>query len=108
MKTVSLSDIGGEFSVLDCPLCGESLLHQRDVTVFTRAHEDGPVTRSSIPSNGDLPFDCVRGNPAPDNPSDRRQGLRIAFECEQCADKLSLCIAQRKGETLIWWDLPDA
>jgi hypothetical protein len=39
------------------------------------------------------------------NPSERRQGLAIAFSCEDCDAKLELTIAQHKGNTIVEWRL---
>ncbi len=38
------------------------------------------------------------------NPSDRRQGMIIRFECENCGPNgIELCIAQHKGNTIVHW-----
>jgi hypothetical protein len=41
---------------------------------------------------------------SPDNPSTRRHGLIIDFECETCsANPIQLRFAQHKGTTLVSW-----
>jgi hypothetical protein len=37
------------------------------------------------------------------NPSGRRHGLAIAFDCEGCGDEIELTIAQHKGLTAFAW-----
>jgi len=38
------------------------------------------------------------------NPSKRRDGIRIAFECEACGPVQPLVIYQHKGETFVEWE----
>lgn len=87
--------------VLCCPRCGEENLHQCRIEAFNRECEDAPSVAVTIDQhNGSrLPRLGVTG----ENPSSRRQGLLIYFECEQCDAKPALAVAQHKGATLIGW-----
>ena len=112
-KAISV-DAGG---ALNCPDCGDNYLHHRDTTIFERG-EDGDTT-TVIAQNGrsaqvsDFPSDDTC------NPSWRRNGLIIEFECEHChgpswdpatdehipsnAPPLRLAIIQHKGNTFMEW-----
>ena len=96
-------------SAIACPLCGDFYMHQGAVEVFSREHEDAPsksfVVGSTI-SHGS-------GDP---NPSGRRNGLLIEFECEPChmyedseyqGRPLKLAIYQHKGATFIEWHIDE-
>jgi hypothetical protein len=86
--------------VLTCPCCGGGHLHQVKVDAYWRT-EDASTGIHDQSSLGDPVFvDAnMRGNP-----SARRHGLVIHFECEECpAPDLDLAIWQHKGETLIAW-----
>jgi hypothetical protein len=86
---------------LRCPWCGGDYLHQRRVEVFHRHREEGPSVGVTV----------ERGVPIADlsasNPSERRQGLLIFFDCENCdleAQDLPLAFYQHKGRTFVeWW-----
>ena len=86
---------------LKCPRCGSHYLRQGRVTVFDRK-EDGELTTVTTVAGGLaathlLPSDQVA------NPSGRRHGLAIAFDCEGCGDGIELTIAQHKGNTVFTW-----
>jgi len=40
------------------------------------------------------------------NPSRRRQGVVITFECEQCGPGLEWTLAQHNGESFAAWRIP--
>lgn len=88
-------------STLICPRCKNGNLHQTSCTTFWRESEDADsgkiVTTSheSIVENSHL----MSGNP-----SNRRDGIVIRFDCEQCAAGPMLSIKQHKGTTYIGWD----
>jgi transcription elongation factor Elf1 len=85
---------------LRCPRCGGDYLHQGRVEVFHRKVEDGPWRGITV-DRGVPIADCS----AP-NPSERRQGLLIYFECEFCdleSSDLPLAIYQHKGRTFVEW-----
>lgn len=100
---------------LVCPNCGGSYLHQGGIDWYTRESEEDtygfhfrhhkagfiqPITpRPNILIDHDM--SC--------NPSERRDGLRIYFECEDCSAaknnfKKKLVIFQHKGQTFVEWE----
>jgi hypothetical protein len=102
-----------EDGVLLCPNCGEGCLHHVAVDAFTRSVEDGDSDRISA-SREPAVAACM---PA-DNPSRRRDGVRVAFSCEFCESKFmqsggidtamprrifALHIIQHKGNTFMEW-----
>ena len=98
------------YSSLICPVCGEGYLHQGAVVSCFREREDAP-SRAVMLTGGDLMLDAIATNPSP-----RRDGLYIKFECEIChgADRpvddtppYYLTIFQHKGYTYIYWELPN-
>jgi len=96
VNTVIYDDEG-----LMCPNCDSFNLHHRTVTVFDR-YEDAEMThvitvKRGIPTTHRVPS---RGC---GNPSTRRDGLTIDFECENCEAGLTLQIAQHKGSTYLSW-----
>lgn len=89
---------------LMCPECGGDYLHHGVVEVFVRDREDsetGLVTKTGPCSSS---VNVGRVESMKGCPSLRRDGLRIAFECEHCGD-VGLCleIAQHKGQTFMEW-----
>lgn len=106
-KAISV-DAGG---ALDCPDCGDNYLHHRNTTIFERSEDDKFTT--VIAQNG---TDAqVSDFPSEDtcNPSHRRNGVIIEFECEHChhdgEEELNglplhrLAIIQHKGNTFMEW-----
>lgn len=85
-KTITTSDMGGATDLL-CPRCGADNLHHGAVNRYDRA-EDG----------AEAPYNRAEGNP-----SARRGGLTVDFECEGCGDGIQLTLAQHKGSTEIGW-----
>lgn len=82
-----------------CPVCSENTgLHQQSAEVFFR--EDGADTGVSlkISEKGFQP------TPMGENPSPRRDGIRINFCCE-CGARSSLAIVQHKGQTIVAWEI---
>jgi hypothetical protein len=96
----------GDEALLLCPRCGEDYLHQGRVEVFARS-EDATTGLHTTTDAEDVRVDHdLRANP-----SARRQGLTIAFDCELCdggddAPGLVLTIAQHKGRTFLAWRAP--
>ena len=93
------------YLTLHCP-CGSENLHQRETTIFER-YEDEPMTTVIAQKGRDVE---VYHSPSEDtrNPSARRHGLIIRFECEQCSigkysKRLELAIWQHKGSTFVGW-----
>lgn len=90
------------YGQLNCPCSGEGNLHQGNVTIFMR-REDGNTT-TVIAQDGRSAQ--ISDFPSADtcNPSPRRSGMLIEFECEQCPEaKLQLAIFQHKGHTFMEW-----
>ena len=86
----------GDFAML-CPGCGSANLHHEVVEVFNRSSEDSD-TGLHIEIEGLTVFQ----NPQMQrNPSSRRTGLVIHFECEPCESPVWLRITQHKGATLL-------
>lgn len=107
-------DAGG---ALNCPDCGDNYLHHRGTTIFERSEDESLTT--VIAQNGrtaqvsDFPSDDTC------NPSSRRNGVIIEFECEQChgygwdpvkeeeiksnEPPLRLAVIQHKGNTFMEW-----
>mgnify|MGYP000379070245 CR=1 FL=1 len=93
-------------SELVCPACGENYLHQRSVAVWDRG-EDSAITRETTVSLAVSTMMAASEDCA--NPSTRRQGLSIMFECETCLEENKdheLCFAQHKGVTVVFWRVP--
>jgi hypothetical protein len=90
---------GGE--VLMCPRCNYDFMHQDSAVEYQRHPYDDPSSGRSIKRTTDGQISIV----TKENPSPRRDGLRIAFECEGCGSVGDLCIAQHKGQTFVWWDV---
>jgi DNA-directed RNA polymerase subunit M/transcription elongation factor TFIIS len=92
-------DSYGSFSVLNCSLCGGENVHQQDVEVFIREEDANKGLHVSITSE---PQSFKVDENMNDNPSPRRQGLKIKFWCEQCGTSSYLYILQHKGETIMF------
>lgn len=91
---------------LICPRCGSTYLHHIGVTVFDRKEDAQQVVRTSV--DGASSSMAIVSSSDSGNPSDRRDGVVVAFRCEQCGggtetDRIELTIAQHKGETLVKW-----
>lgn len=84
-----------------CPRCGSTYLHQGRVTIFDRG-EDGEQTAVTTVDCG-LAATHLMPSGEIANPSSRRHGLAIAFDCESCSDGIELTIAQHKGCTEFKW-----
>jgi hypothetical protein len=74
--------------------------------VFDRK-EDSASTVRSLVTGSSVTVGIVDSNHA-GNPSSRRDGIVIDFECEQCGggtdeNRIELTIAQHKGSTEIGW-----
>lgn len=92
---------GADRSVLHCPNCdGEHLSHGQ-VRIFDRREDDVQVLLTKV--NGNRSVVETLPNDTSDNPSARRDGLVIDFNCETCGGTAALLIAQHKGQTEIGW-----
>lgn len=88
-----------------CPKCGGNNLHQYTVHTFHRGEDEDKVINTSAYMDGTEVK--VVPNDETDNPSSRRHGLTIEFECENChqtaGDSFRLNILQHKGCTYMVW-----
>jgi hypothetical protein len=90
---------------LRCPCCGQGYLHHKSVTAYDRQEDEEMLTRTKV-ENGMVASHLVPHNA--DNPSQRRHGLVIEFDCENCrADPIQLRFAQHKGVTHVSWRYVD-
>ena len=98
----------GYDAALHCPNCGGENLHQTKIEVFDRGEDDYGAHIRTIAGEGQTKIDRDMTM----NPSARRNGLRIHFECESGmteSGKKSTCapvlnIYQHKGTTYVRWD----
>lgn len=97
--------------ILLCPRCGkDSYLHHQGVSYFARQEDGAFGTRVDVREKDvdEIPFHqvCVSTdthNRLVENPSRRRGGIAISFWCELCGGSYEFCIAQHKGQTLVFW-----
>lgn len=85
--------ISGE---LECPSCGSRYLSHKKIKIFERKEDEElglhiEVEGMSVSADQDL-FG---------NPSSRRNGLMIQFQCEECGGDPVMLISQHKGNTVI-------
>lgn len=90
-----------ETASLVCPSCDSEYLHQYKVTVFNRS-EDADLTSVTTVVGG-LAATHLQPSEGCRNPSSRRQGVAIEFNCEGCRNRIELTLAQHKGATHIGW-----
>lgn len=97
LKTVekNLFDAGFR-NILSCPGCGEEYLHHRTIKVFERS-EDSKTGIHVVIKGENVAVDTDLAG----NPSSRRNGLLIEFDCEHCLAKPVLSIEQHKGSTYV-------
>ena len=99
--------INANDGLLVCPKCNGTYTHQSNIEVFNRTREDDPTGSRFYIVGGTVAFSSSMA----DNPSSRRQGVRIYFYCEHChyegdrpADRpplYEMIIYQHKGGTFI-------
>lgn len=82
--------------VLHCPCCDSPYLHQKSIECFNRDEDN--TNGNHIFINGDT---VNIDRDISGNPSSRRQGLRIGFECEECKNYSYMSVYQHKGNTFI-------
>ncbi len=80
-----------------CPACGSAYLHHYKVEVFRRDKEDADKGVHAVVWGSSV----IVGNSMKDNPSSRRDGLRILFSCEGCPSISEMTLVQHKGSTLL-------
>lgn len=92
---------------LQCPHCDEGYLHHSAIASFTRLVEDGDCMLHATQLKGDTGIPSFVSQLTKNqfkNPSERRSGIRIKFDCEICENYSDLCIAQHKGSTYMWME----
>lgn len=90
-----------ESSLLHCPGCREFYLHQGKITVYERGEDEETTVVTTV--DHDRLSRAKLVSESSGNPSRRRHGLTIDFDCEHCGTVYELCIAQHKGETELSW-----
>jgi hypothetical protein len=79
-----------------CPCCESEFLHQQEVMVYERNEDENTV----IETHATRGRTTKRRTAGTDNPSPRRQGLRVIYWCEQCETTSAYTSFQHKGNTL--------
>jgi len=79
-----------------CPCCNSEYLHQQEVIVYERKEDETTVIETHATWRGTT----KRRTAGKDNPSPRRQGLRVIYWCEECDAKSVYVSLQHKGQTL--------
>lgn len=107
-RSLSNALVTGDYEcAVECPKCTEafSSLHHSTIKVFNRDSEDQTTgLYTELSSNA---IETHRILPS-GNPSSRRDGLTVRFNCEQCGPNVAtLCIAQHKGSTFMYWQIND-
>jgi hypothetical protein len=96
---ITLSDDAGQ--LMHCPACGHGYTHHERIEVFQRDIEDAKTGLHISAEGTDMDIDRDMA----DNPSYRRNGIRIYFSCESCCSddsdhpRFSVTIVQHKGRT---------
>ena len=83
---------------LTCAGCGGEWLHHFRIEVYQRVTEDGAGLRCTIDDDGTSKW---RRDDMTNNPSSRRDGVRIILRCELCDAITALTIRQHKGQTIL-------
>ena len=94
MQPAFSSPQGGYDAELLCPKCNGNYLHHHRVEIFEREEDQDHGIHLTV-QDGSVSTDTSMTN----NPSSRRHGLAIHFECEMCGTQSIFSIAQHKGNT---------
>jgi len=97
-----LKSIKMEQDTLCCP-CGCPQIHPFKTESFFRSAEDSEYGTHSTTNHNEARTD----RDMKENPSPRRDGIKIYFWCEWCRKNLELQIIQHKGDTIIGWIDPN-
>jgi hypothetical protein len=91
------------FDPMECPGCGSNKLHFNFVREFYRVGgEDGQSKKIDYrPSGKSEGVECT------DNPSSRRDAVRLYFQCEGCDRGAMLTFIQHKGCTFVEENVAD-
>ena len=80
---------------LECPKCGWGHSHQGKIEIFNRKEDAEDCNHVTVDGQASTIDRKIKGNP-----SLRRQGIKIYFECEDGC-KFAICVIQHKGNTYI-------
>jgi hypothetical protein len=86
-----------------CPCCGSNEIHQFQYEIFQRREDKGEDDDYTLYTAIDHWGDVIK--PSFENPSDRRNGIRIFFWCEHCWETPSLVLFQHKGSENMQWHI---
>lgn len=82
---------------IPCAYCGSENLHHYEVQVFQRHKEDSP--EGTLTEVEEDMVATYTNHSMEDNPSGRRNGVRILCDCENCEELTEIRILQHKGCT---------
>lgn len=92
-----------------CPVCGGHYLHHTGVELFARKEDSSAGCHVTVVGNGKYSggdsdiMNVVEDSNLSGNPSGRRGGIAIHFECEDCGSTPTYHFAQHKGCTFGGW-----
>ena len=113
MDYIKVPNFADDWSAICCPACGFDYLHHYKVETYFRDTEDSNnglmVTAKSASKRYEEVSKPAEGSvnaraPMINNPSDRRDGIRIWLWCEGCEVRSALILIQHKGQTFMLWD----
>jgi hypothetical protein len=102
-ETIRIGDAGSASNLI-CPRCGSGDICHSGAVFYQRGEDAPSLVRIAV--EGSNVGTSVIPSEKSGNPSSRRHGMTIQFDCEQCSsegDVLELNIAQHKGVTLLSW-----
>lgn len=102
LTTEGGSLVKGDSQTLICPHCGVFYLHHGKIEVYDRDEDDLVSLKVTIGSP--LKTATCAIVDSLENPSKRRDGMRIHFWCEGCDKQPTLAIVQHKGITYMYWE----
>lgn len=98
---IKTEETGIDISDLICPRCGGQYLHHTGATFYERGEDQKQEVVIEV--IGPKVSTSVQDAATSSNPSRRRHGMLIHFECEGCIGDIDLALAQHKGSTEITW-----
>jgi len=94
--------------ILLCPKCGFDYLHHEKIEIFERQAEDDKqglhlvvASRADSTVAASSRINVLTNTDISENPSRRRNGMKISFWCEGCDVVSVLVIEQHKGQTFM-------
>ena len=100
-RPIQLTDTWDNMNAIVCSHCGSEFLHHYEVEVYNRTTEDSEEgtyisvkgAKTTVKSNS---YEMM------ENPSRRRDGVAITFECENCRELTEVVLIQHKGQSFIY------